>query len=75
MPMHVVIFLCLFRAFTWGSCRPERHQHQEEREEAADARLTSRGGDTKAKPVENEEGDVTPDLLLKYSDATLVTNV
>jgi hypothetical protein len=34
-----------------------------------------RGGDAKARQQKSEEGDVTPILLLKHQDTTLVTYI
>jgi hypothetical protein len=55
-------------------------QHPEEEEGAADAQPTPEGGgggDTEAKVRQQKSDgrDTTPDLLLKYLDATLATHV
>jgi hypothetical protein len=71
--VHAVIFwLCFARSH--GTCVVPNATSIEKREKAVIAQSTSRG-DPETKPVESEEGDVAPDLFLKHSDATLVTNV
>ena len=56
-----------FHAPTWGSRHPKHHQHREEGEGTTDAQLVPGGG--------GEEGDATPDLLLKHTDAILAAYV
>jgi hypothetical protein len=59
-----------------GPHRPELHQHRE-RGGGDGGCPTGAGREEKTprKAAESEEGDATPDLFLKYLDATIATYV
>ena len=62
-------------AVSRGHATPNVTTMEKEGEGAADAQPTLRGGDIEARQHKSEEGDATPDLLLKHLDTTLPTYV